>query len=143
MTENDRNTGLIDRFLQQLDREGFKENTKEWYVTAIHKFQETVKQDISGILPENVDSFFSYLRNSEFTFETKKHYLSRLRKFALWLNPELGLSKYRFQFKEKRILPHETLSVEEIKKMIDSAENIRTRRLFPCYTIPAAGPTNC
>ncbi len=130
MTENDRNTSLIDKFLQQLDREGFKENTKEWYVTAIHKFQETVKPDVSVILPEDVDSFFSYLRNSDFTFETKKHYLSRLRKFALWLNPELRLSKYRFQFKEKRILPHETLSVEEIKKMIDSAENIRDKTLI-------------
>ncbi|MCL5101285.1 MAG: site-specific integrase [Candidatus Parvarchaeota archaeon] len=124
------NIDLINRFMQQLDREGFKEKTKNWYLIAINKFQKTVKSEISIVLSEDVDKFFLFLRNSNFTFETKKHYLSRLRKFALWLNPDLRLPKYRFQFKEKRILPHETLSVEEVRKMVDSAENIRDKAII-------------
>lgn len=116
------NNEILAKFLQELDREGFSERTKEWYVIVIHRFQQIIKSDINTVTSEEMDKFFSYLRESEFAFETKKHYISRFRKFALWLNPDLKLSTYRFRTKEKRILPHETLSLEEIKQLIDAAK---------------------
>ena len=124
--END----LIVKFMEELDREGFKERTKEWYYVAIHKFQEVVKPNLDTVFSEDMDKFFQYLRLSDYTFETKKHYLSRFRKFALWLNPDLKLSKYRFQTREKKILPHETLSLEEIRQIIDSAESGRDKAIL-------------
>ena len=113
---------IISRFLKELDREGFNERTKEWYVVVLNRFQKAVKPDISLVTAEDVDRFFEYIRSSDFVFETKKHYLSRFRKFALWLDPDLKLSRYRFQTKEKRMLPHETLSLDEIKRIIDAAK---------------------
>lgn len=113
---------ILARFLYELDREGYNERTKEWYLTVIHRFQDVIKPDISIITSEDVDKFFDYIRTNDFTFETKKHYLSRLRKFALWLNPDLKLSRYKFQIREKRVLPHEVLSLDEIKQILDSAK---------------------
>ncbi len=121
---------IIPKFLESLDREGFSPRTKEWYVVVLHKFQEVIRNDITTITSEDVDKFFSFIRSSDFVFETKKHYLSRLRKFALWLNPDLKLARYRFQTKEKRMLPHETLSLDEIKKLIDATDKIGEKAIL-------------
>ncbi|MCL4398637.1 hypothetical protein M1137_02500 [Candidatus Parvarchaeota archaeon] len=74
---------ILARFLQELDREGYNECTKKWYFTVIHRFQDVIKPDISLVTSEDVDRFFEYIRTNDFVFETKKHYLSRFRKFSL------------------------------------------------------------
>jgi integrase len=77
---------------------------------------------------ENVDKYFTFLKNSELTYETKKSYWYIFSKYMKWLNPELKFN-YKLQSQVKRRLPS-ILTVEEVLRMINCSKNPRDRAII-------------
>jgi len=77
---------------------------------------------------EGVDSFFNWLQQQSYSYETKWSYWCIYRRYMRWLEPDLNWD-YKLTATEKRRLP-EILTLEEIIKMVNSTNNPRNRAII-------------
>jgi integrase len=109
----------------ELEKLGLSQRRKNKYILVLNRI---LKMGFSENTQRNVDEYFTYLKNSEFTYETKKSYWYIFCRYMKWLNPELKFN-YKLQTTVKRRLPT-VLTVEEVVRMINHTNNPRDRAIL-------------
>ena len=120
------NSKLIDEFLRELSIRGLSERRKKKYVILLRKLHFRLIK----LSKRQVNNFFFYLRDAKLSDETKYDYWNMFRIFVKWLKPKIDIEEYRLKLRFKVKLPEEILTLEEVRKIILSAKNIRDRTLI-------------
>ncbi|MBI4163970.1 MAG: tyrosine-type recombinase/integrase [Candidatus Aenigmarchaeota archaeon] len=113
-------------------KKGFTEKRRLKYLRIIRKSLEIMGSvNLSNLNKETVDKYFFWVStNQTLSDDTKKDYWQMFRIFTEYINPNLGIRQYRLRVKLKRKLPEDILSEEEVNKLIDSAQSVRTKALL-------------
>lgn len=123
-----RNNETIQKFLIHLDRKGLTKKRINKYVILLRKIE---KFDLNKLSKIEVDQFFFSIKDSEsLANDTKLDYWNMFRIFVRCIRPKIDLSEYKMQIKKKRKLPEEILSIDEVKKIIVFANNLRNRAIL-------------
>ncbi|MCX6822185.1 MAG: hypothetical protein NTW30_05410 [Candidatus Aenigmarchaeota archaeon] len=70
----------------ELEKLGLSQRRKNKYILVLNRI---LNMGFSESTQRNVDEYFTYLKNSDFTYETKKSYWYIFCKYMKWLNKEL------------------------------------------------------
>jgi integrase len=112
-------------YLDELSKRGLGQTRKKKVALVLERIN---RLGFTGTDQWTVDKYFSFLQNSDMSYETKRDYWFIFSKYWKWLNPELNLN-YRLQVTVKKKLP-ETLTLKEVVQMINMTRNSRDRAIL-------------
>lgn len=116
----------LEKFMTELDKRGLCERRKNKYRILLRKFS---KFRLSKLSMKEIEKFFLLLKNSAYSDETKVDYWCMFKIFLKWQSPKINLSDFRLKVRFKAKLPKEILSLDEIRKLIPSYENVKFRTM--------------
>ena len=123
---------LIYDFLEkQCVMEGLTESRRIKYVRIIRQLLEFLDgRSLNEYTADDASEFFVWLKNSGFSDDTKKDYWNLFRKFLRWHKPEIDVGPYKLKLKQKRKLPDDILSEEEVLSLLTHTKSLRDKALI-------------
>ncbi|MFQ6051922.1 MAG: tyrosine-type recombinase/integrase, partial [Candidatus Hydrothermarchaeota archaeon] len=130
-----RNKELILEFERDLFSEGLTLQRVLFYLNRLHMIARWIEKDLDKLDKKDVKNLVARIERSDYSEWTKKDYNVTIKKFYKWLN---GGEEYPEQVKwirttmkkDRQKLPEDLLTEEEVKKLIESAENIRDKTMI-------------
>jgi integrase len=132
---SDRNKELVLRFGDECFSNGISVARVVKCLHMLKKVAEMLAKDFDECDKDDIKAFIAKLERSEYSAWTKHDYKAILKKFYRWIRgsdeypEEVKWIKTTFRDNDKR-LPEELLTEEDVKKLIDAAENPRDRALI-------------
>jgi site-specific recombinase XerD len=132
----------INNFLEQISAEGLGKTRQIKYLYTLGKIAKMLDKDFSKANKNDIVKLCSKLNNSELKEWTKHDYKVVIKRFYKWLREEEGQDLDKRQYprevswitvKMKKIrkrLPKELLTIEDVKKIANHANNLRDRCLI-------------
>ena len=140
----DENKSVIYGFLEDsCVKKGLTEKRRLKYLRIIRKSLEIMGDvNLQNLNKETVDKYFFWVStHQELSDDTKKDYWQMFRIFSEYINPELGIRKYKLRVKLKRKLPEDILSEQDVNSLISAAHSIRYKALIGLLYHGALRPT--
>ena len=133
------NKKYILRFVEQISAEGITKRRQARYCYTLGKIAGMLKKDFSKATKEDIVTLCSAINNKDYKDWTKHGYLVMTKRFYKWLRetegqnfvkneypPEVKWIKANFK-NNRQHLPSELLTIEDVKKLADAANNLRDR----------------
>lgn len=126
-------------FLEQLSAEDISIGRQSKYLYTLKTLAKLLKKDFSNVTKEDIISIMSKINNSNYADWTKRDFRVVLKRFFKWIRERDGQEFARGEYpdevkwistgkkKDKKKLPEELLTVEEIKKLSENTNNLRDR----------------
>jgi site-specific recombinase XerD len=142
------NRHVILKFDDEMSISGNAPNTRIGYLQSLREFAESIKTPFKDVTKDDVIKFLSNLKSNGYTLPKRRGkyndatitlYKTRIRKFYQWL---FGMKKFYYppmcDFtvsppKSKTKLPEDMLTEEEIKAMVEKADNSRDRAIISVF----------
>ncbi len=126
------NKKLILSFVESLSAEGITKVRQIKYLYTLGKISQMINKDFTQITKEDIVKLCSNINNSDFAEWTKHNYKVVIKRFCKWLRqseeypPEVKWIKTNVKNSRKK-LPNELLTIDDIYKLADSANNLRDK----------------
>ena len=109
-------------------------HTRFFYLNALRNFALFIKNPLDKVTKEDIIKYINYLSNNGMNETSVENYKMGLRHFYLWLNgngeyPE-NVKWMKAKVKGKIKTPDMMLTEEEIRRMIDVADNPRDKAIL-------------
>ena len=124
-----KNKELIEKFCNDCFAQGIKAGRVQKYAYILRKVAEWLEKDFDTANEDDLRRIVAKVNTSQFTEWTKYDYKRSIKKFFRWLGKEELISWLKCNGVRNRKLPEEILSEDDIKKMINSAQNARNRAI--------------
>jgi len=124
-----RNKELIEKFCNDCFAQGIKAGRVQKYAYILRKVAEWLGKDFDTANEDDLKRVVAMINTSPFTEWTKHDYKRSIKKFFKWLGKEELVSWIKCTRPKNRKLPEEILTEDDIKKMIDAAQNARDRAI--------------
>lgn len=126
-----KNRRIIEEYMEiQCEKEGLSEKRKIKYVWIFKRLLKLLKRKrLKAISKRDVEKIFFWLKNMDYSPDTKQDYWSILKKIITWLNPRFNLKEYKMNLRLNRRLPEDILTEEEARKLCESGLSIRDRAI--------------
>jgi len=126
---SEKNKELIEKFCNDCFAQGITAGRVQKYAFILRKVAEWLGKDFDRAAEEDLKRVIAVINTSPFTEWTKHDYKRSIKKFFKWLGKEELVSWIKCTGPKNRKLPEEILTEEDIKKMINSAQNARDRAI--------------
>jgi len=127
-----RNVRLIERFKRKLESEGLSQHRVKKYLDTLRLIGERLG-DFEEATEQDIREYVRWLEAQPYSAWTKQSYKVILKRFYRWLKggdeeypPEVRWIKTTLKEKD-RLLPKDLLTEEEIRKLVEAADNPRDR----------------
>jgi len=129
------NRETILRFDEEMTANNMKNPTRTNYLVYLHRFAEHMKdKDLSKATKSDVISFVTSLKNEGLMNSSINSVKSRLKTFYIWLNNRKKtpacVSWIKRDRTKRKIDPNEILSEDEVRSMIEKADNQRDKAII-------------
>jgi site-specific recombinase XerD/phage FluMu protein Com len=136
------NKNHIMSFIEQLSAEGLTKIRQIKYLYTLGKIAKMLSKDFSKTDKNDIKKLCSTINNTNYKEWTKHDYKVVLKRFYKWLREEEGQEFDKGQYpnevkwiplnmkKERKRLPKEMLTIEEIKNLANQTNNLRDRCLI-------------
>lgn len=133
------NTELIFQFLDRLSAEGIKPVRQVKYLYAFTTVARLIPKDFHIITRQDVEKFCSAINNGPYTEWTKRDFKIIIKRFVKWIHEQQGETFDKNQYpeevkwintsmkREREKLPSELLTIDDVKRLADAANNLRDR----------------
>ncbi len=129
--ENGENAELIMKFLEKLFAEGLTKARVLKYANHLKVIAEKTDKTFTEWDEDEVVRFLSQLEQSEYSDYTKKDYKVVLKRFFRWLGKgELTEDVKTTIRNNKKKLPEDLLTKQEVKSMIETADHPRNKAMI-------------
>jgi len=130
------------KFIDQISAEGLTQTRQIKYLYMLGKIAKMLEKDFSKVKKEDIVRLCSKINNSDLKEWTKHDYKIVIKRFFKWLREDEGQELDKRQYpnevkwititmkKQRKKLPKELLSIEEIKKLANNTNNLRDRCLI-------------
>ena len=134
-----KNKQLILSFIDQLSAEGITRVRQCKYLYAFTTVAKLIPKDFHKINKQDILTYCSTINSSEYTEWTKRDFKIIIKRFVKWLREQEGQIFDKHQYpeevkwitttmkRERKKKPSELLSIEDVKKLADAANNLRDR----------------
>jgi len=127
--ETNKNEELINKFKNELNIEGFSEQTIKTYSMYLNIFRNFIKKDLQEVKSDDIVNFLSHLKSKKgvssatlnLILSVLKHFYSEFLKTPIELNIKLP--------KKSNKIPI-TLTQKEIKELINATNNTRNKLII-------------
>jgi len=127
--ETNKNEELINKFKNELNIEGFSEQTIKTYSMYLNIFRNFIKKDLQEVKSDDIVNFLSHLKSKKgvssatlnLILSALKHFYSEFLKTPIELNIKLP--------KKSNKIPI-TLTQKEIKELINATNNTRNKLII-------------
>jgi len=127
--ETNKNEELINKFKNELNIEGFSEQTIKTYSMYLNIFRKFIKKDLQEVKSDDIVNFLSHLKSKKgvssatlnLILSVLKHFYSEFLKTPIELNIKLP--------KKSNKIPI-TLTQKEIKELINATNNTRNKLII-------------
>jgi len=132
---NPNNIRLLADFDRELSVTDIKETTRRGYLVVITNFLEYIgSKELKEVTQNDIISYLEHLK-TKFKESSKQLYHSKLKKFMLWANggkeyPECLVEKFKTKKTKILKLPEDIPTEEEVKRLIEVADNPRDKALI-------------
>lgn len=133
---NQENRQIVLEFLGHLKLQGRSPSTIESYVLALAKF-ETNGKSYRDLTADDIRTWLHWLDSNGYSERTVNALRWRIKRFLKWVHiaddPRREAPEVLGELRPKRLrreLPHEILSRDEVRKLIDAANSQRDRALL-------------
>ena len=126
---SERNKELIEKFCNDCFAQGITAGRVQKYAYILRKVAEWLEKDFDTVNEDDLKRVVAMINTLPFTEWTKHDYKRSIKKFFKWLGKEELVSWIKCSAPRNRKLPEEILTEEDIKKMIDAAQNARDRAI--------------
>ncbi len=124
----EKNSKIIQNFMLELNRRGLSERRKTRYKVLLNRFKH---RRLDLFAQKDADDFLTFIRNSNYSPDTKISYWALFKKFMEWHRPDVDLSKYRLGINRwKKFNPDDMLSAADVARIIQAADNVRDRAIM-------------
>ena len=133
---------MINNFLVQLSAEGLGKSRQIKYLYTLGKLAKMLDKDFSKADKNDIVKLCSTINNLDLKEWTKHDYKVVIKRFYKWLRENEGQDLDKRQYprevswitvkmkKVRKRLPKELLSIEDVKKIANHANNLRDRCLI-------------
>jgi site-specific recombinase XerD/ribosomal protein L40E len=112
------------------------------YVQMLKAILKMLGRDFDKANKKDIEKIAAEIRTSDWSAWTKHDYLIAIKKFFKWLGKENEVGWLKTSMKKKDLkLPTQLLTVEEIKKLIQSARGTRNKALISVLYESALRPS--
>lgn len=135
---SERNKQLITKFVQDLQAQGITLTRLLKYLFVLPQLARYLKRDLDAATVEDIKRVVGEINASDYAEWTKGDFRIGLKRFYRWLRQLLHgqdppeTAWFRIGNGQKRILPEELLTEDDIQKLVDACENSRDRALVLC-----------
>jgi len=142
--------GRIDKILENIDESDFHESNKQYltefyrhlvikglskariikYLDTLYSITYLLEKPFEEVRKEDIATIIQKIEEKDYSDWTKRDYKVIIKIFFRWLKDTEGYPDIVKWIKKKPInkkLPDELLSKEDIKKLVDAAENLRDK----------------
>ena len=128
----------IIKFVEHLQVSGISKLRTAKYVYHLIVLARTAGKPLRRLGKADAERLVAWLNSSNYAEETRHGYKVALKRFYQWLR---GCSEEEHEYpeevrwikttiKRRRLLPEALLTIEELKKLVEAAENLRDRALI-------------
>jgi len=133
---SERNKELILQFKSDLEVEGIGNSRIHYYMMRLYKTAQYINKDFDKVTLEDIKKFVAFIHTTDiYKDSTKKDYKIGIKRFYKWLEGDNKVYPEKVSWikstirNEKKKLPEEILSKEDIKKLILNTNNARDKAL--------------
>lgn len=136
------NKESILKFIDSCYANGLSEHRVAKYLSLVRSIAEKINKDFDKVTKDDITKYLSYLERSDYAENTKRDYKIALKRFYKWLNgdkeyPEL-ISNVKVTIKSnKKKMPTDLLTEEDVKLLVSNAQNLRDKALL--FTLYESG----
>ena len=130
-----KNKEFIEKFANSCISEGIGELRVTKYIFTLCKIAETIGKDFDEVTKEDLKEFVKELELSNYAEWTKHDYKATLKKFYKWLKgneeeypEEVRWIKVTIKNNKKK-LPEELLTIDEVKALAEATNNLRDKAI--------------
>ena len=128
-----RNSELIRKYEDYCFSQGLSKGRIAKYILTLRKIAEWLKKDFNEATKEDLEQLINQLERSDYSPWTKHDYKVALKRFYKWLKGTedeypIEVKWIKTTLKKKDILlPDQLLTEEDVKKIVDAADNPRNK----------------
>lgn len=138
---NENRTKIID-FIDYLIANDLSPARQLKYFYTLKTIYKNFDKDFNQATKKDIEQFISWINTSTYEYWTKRDFKIILKKFYKWLKEEKGqnFSKYEYpnevkwintgKKQNKKKLPQELLTIEDIKKLAEKTNNLRDKAII-------------
>jgi site-specific recombinase XerD len=129
------NKSHILKFVDRISAEGLSKARQIKYIYNLKTISILLNKDFDKATKSDIEKLCSKINNSNYTEWTKHDFRAEIKRFYKWLKqtedypPEVRWLKNNMK-KSKRKLPKELLTIDDVKILAESTNNLRDRSLI-------------
>ena len=140
---NPKNKKNILLFVDQLSAEGLTRVRQVKYLYTLGTISRLMDKDFSKATKQDIIKFCSNINNSDYSEWTKRDFKIIIKRFYKWIREQEGKQFDKRQYpdevkwintsmkRERKKLPKELLTIDDVKKLAENSNNLRNR----CYIL--------